>query len=113
MTATIPKLFFILDEEFELDQLRDIVNHGMSQGVPGFTYSSEIRDKWDEREGWIISYLNEWCEDNFNQGMFDYIAEQLSFDDKFWTMQDLIEYAVWMYVECKAHDILSAYDSSY
>ena len=109
MTTTVcPQLFIILDREFELDELRDIIDHGMSQGVSGFIYSSELRDCFDKHEDEITSYLDAYCEDNFNQSMWSYIAEQLSFDDQLWTKQELIEYAVWMYVELRAHDLYNA-----
>ena len=113
MTIAAPQLFVILDEEFELDQLNDIITHGMSAGVSGFIYSSEIRDKWDEHEDVITDYLDGFCEDNFGQSMWSYIAEQLSFDDKYWTKQELIEHAVWMYVELRAHDLYNAANGDY
>ena len=40
MTATAT-MHTILGVEFELDELRDIVNHGMSAGVSGFIYYHE------------------------------------------------------------------------
>ena len=114
MTTTVcPQLFIILDREFELDELRDIVNYGMSQGVSGFIYSSELRDCFDKHESTITDYLDGYCGDNFNQSMWSYIAEQLSFDDELWTKQELIEFAVWMYVECRAHDLVNAANGDY
>ena len=109
MTSTIASAQFnILDREFELDELRDIVEHGMSQGVSGFIYSSELYDVFEKHESVITYYLDCFCEDNFNQSMWAYIAEQLSFDDQLWTKQELMEYAVLLYVELRAGDLVNA-----
>ena len=113
MTATMPQLFIILGEEFELDQLRDIVNHGMSGGVSGFIYYTDINIKYVQFKEEIISYLDEYCEDAFNQSAHAYIAEQLSFDDPHWTEQDFIQYAVWMYAELRASDMYHAANGDY
>ena len=113
MTICSPQLFTIFDEEFELDSLRDIVNHGMSAGVSGFIYYNDINRKYAEFKDEIMSYLNDFCEDNFNQSAHAYIAEQLSFDDPHWEEQDFIGHAVWMYVELKAHALLCIHDDEY
>ena len=47
MTSTPTRTHTILDHEFELDELRDIVNYGMNAGVSGFIYSHETTDKFD------------------------------------------------------------------
>ena len=107
MMMTTPKPLIVCDEELEYDQCVDISNHGMSGGVSGFIYSSELFDKYQSFEDEIVEYLDEYCDDNFSQGALDYIVEQLSFDDKYWTMQELKEYAVWMYVELKVYDYLN------
>jgi len=114
MTTTVcPQLFIILDREFELSELHDIVDHGMSHGVSGFIYSSDLYEVFEKHECTITTYLDNYCEDTFNQSMWCYIAEQLSFDDQLWTKQELIEHAVWMYVELRAHALLSAHDDNY
>tara|TARA_B100001741_G_C16550481_1_gene599037 strand:+ start:2793 stop:3128 length:336 start_codon:yes stop_codon:yes gene_type:complete len=100
--ATMPKVYTILGEEFELDELKDVANHGANTGVSGFTYSSDLYDKFEKYEHEIMDALGEWCDDNFSQGAESYIAEQLSFDDKFWTMQQFKELACWMYLEMRA-----------
>jgi hypothetical protein len=105
------KTCIILDKELELDELRDIVDHGMLQGVPGFIYLSDILGKYTEHKNEITEYLNRFCLDNFNQSMHAYIAEQLSFDDEHWTEQEFIQYAVWMYVECRAHAFIEGKDN--
>ena len=43
MTATLSNtMFTILDREFDIDELRDVVNHGMSAGVSGFIYYMSV-----------------------------------------------------------------------
>ena len=109
MTATVsPQVFTILGEEFELDHLNDIINHGMACGVSGFIYYHEINSKYTEFKQEIMNYLDGFCEDCFNQSAHAYIAEQLSFDDEHWDEQDFIGHAVWMYAECRAHDLYNA-----
>ena len=108
MTITAAQLYFVLDNEFTLDELRDIAEHGAKIGVPGFTYSSDMRNLWDKHEEIITDYLDGYCDDNFGQSSMSYIAEQLSFDDQLWTKQELMEYAVLLYVELRAGDLVNA-----
>ena len=107
LTCVSSSVYTIFGEELELDDLHDIVNHGMECGVSGFIYSSELDDKFTKNEDEIMNYLDRFCDDCFGQSACSYIAEQLSFDDKSWTMQEFKEYAVWMYVELRAHDIIN------
>ena len=111
--ATDTKMYYILDNEFELDELRDIANHGAQGGVAGFTYSSDMRDMWDKHEEVITDYLDAFCDDCFGQSSLSYIAETLDHDDKFWTMQQVIELACWMYLELRAQDIVNTVDGDY
>lgn len=113
MSITAQQLHFILDHEFTLDELRDICNHGMSAGVSGFIYHSELRDLWDKHEDYIMDWLDGFCDDNFGQSAMSYIAEQLSHDDKYWTMQCVIEYAIWMYVELRAQEIVNTVEGNW
>ena len=113
MSITAQQLFFILDQEFTLDELRDIANHGANTGVPGFTYSSDLRDLWDKHEDYITDWLDGFCDDTLGQSMMSYIAEQLSHDDNQWTMQQLIEYACWMYLELRAQEIVATVDGDW
>jgi hypothetical protein len=41
MTQTVSRSYTILDHEFEADELKDIVTHGMSAGVSGFIYTKD------------------------------------------------------------------------
>tara|TARA_B100002052_G_C15772279_1_gene547521 strand:+ start:466 stop:792 length:327 start_codon:yes stop_codon:yes gene_type:complete len=105
---TINKTFTILDEELELCELHDINTYGMSQGVSGFIYSSDLHDKFEKYEDEILDTLNEYCFSVFDQSAEDYIVEQLRHDDEHWTMQQFYEFAVWMYVEMRAQEIVEA-----
>jgi len=115
MTIAQPsaRTYHILGEEFELDELRDIANHGANTGVHGFTYSSDLRDIWDKHEDVITNYLDAYCDDCFGQSSLSYIAEQLQHDDKFWTMQQVIELACWMYLELRAVEIINTVDGDW
>ena len=106
MTATATKTFEILGHEFDLDQLADITNHGMSGGVSGFIYSSELAHIFDNHEDDIFDLLDTYADDlGFKSGM-NMIINSLTEDDEFYTMQDIKEAAVWMYVELTAYDLL-------
>ena len=105
---TINKTFTILGEELELCELNDINTYGMSGGVSGFIYSSELHDKFEKYEDEILDTLNEYCFSVFDQSAEDYIVEQLRHDDRHWTMQQFYEFAVWMYVEMRAQEIVEA-----
>jgi hypothetical protein len=115
MTIAQPsaRTYHILGEEFELDELRDIANHGARGGVAGFTYSSDLRDIWDKHEDVITDYLDGFCDECYGQSSLSYIAEQLQHDDKFWTMQQVIELACWMYLELRAQDIVRTVDGDW
>ena len=102
MTATLTNtMFTILDHEFELFELRDIVNFGMSAGVSGFIYTLECADKFDEHDDEIQDYLSDWCHDNgVGQSSFAYFAPDAE------DIAQLKNKLVWAYVELKANDIL-------
>ena len=59
MTSTPTRTHTILDHEFELDELRDIVNYGMNAGVSGFIYYHETCAFYDEHEQEILDYLHD------------------------------------------------------
>ena len=106
MIAT--QTFTILDREFEVDELIDISKHGMSGGVSGFIYSTELAEIYDKHADTILDALDE---------LADQIGEQsgtamviISFtkhdEDCYYTMQNIKEHSVWMYVEHRAWEIL-------
>ena len=108
MTVTTCKTFEILGHEFELDQLNDIVNHGMASGVSGFIYSSDLYDIYEANEDSILEYLDERASDMGDQSGVQMVINVYTKrdPDAFYTMQNIKETAVWMFVEMKAYDLL-------
>jgi hypothetical protein len=110
MENTATRTWTILDVEFELDELRDIVNHGMSAGVSGFIYTKDCVDKFNEHDDEIEEYLSDWYFDNLNER--NYMAAICS-DVEPGSIDELKNKMVWMYVELKAHEILTQVDPNY
>ena len=105
-------MYTILDHEFELDELKDIVNHGMSAGVSGFIYYHETRDIFDKHDDEIQEYLSDWIYDHCtsvggNRSSFEYFAPEAE------DITQLKNKLVWSYVELKAHEILCSVDPNY
>ena len=96
MTTTMTKTFTILGEEFDIDELRDIANHGADTGVHGFTYSSDLYDMFNKYEDEIEDLL-----DDMGITMHDVML-----DRQFDTIQQYKEWACWAYLEIKAQDIV-------
>ena len=98
-------VFTILDTEFEVDELCDIVNHGMSGGVSGFIYTRDCVDKFNEFDDEIEEYLSDWYYDNM--GERNYIG-MIAGDGEHsvGSIDELKNRMVWSYVELKAQDIL-------
>ncbi len=106
MTSTVTRSYTILDQEFEVDELIDIVNHGMSAGVSGFIYTRDCVDKFNEFDDTIEEYLSDWYYDNM--GERDYIgAISKGNDYPVGSIDELKTRMVWSYVELKAFEILS------
>jgi hypothetical protein len=108
MTAT--QTFVILDREFEVDELKDVANHGMSGGVSGFIYSTELADIYDKHEDTILDLLDTFADDLGEQSGMAMVINSYTKNDEecHYTMQDIKEHSVWMYVEVKAYEILVA-----
>jgi hypothetical protein len=87
---------------FELDQLRDIAQHGANAGVPGFIYSSELHDKWERYSDEVTDYLEDYADACFGKSWESMIVDQLDSED--WTMQELKEKAIWAYLELRAQE---------
>ena len=106
MTTTVTRSYTILDREFEVDELLDIVNHGMSGGVSGFIYTRDCVDKFNENDDVIEEYLSDWYHDNMGEN--NYIGAIAS-DGTFsvGSVDELKTRMVWSYVELKAFEILS------
>ena len=112
MTVTIDKMYTIFeaqdpterDASFDVDQLKDIVNHGMSGGVSGFIYTKDCVQWFNENEDTIEEYLSDWYFDNLNER--NYLAA-LCTDTEPCSIDELKTKMVWTYVELKAFEILS------
>jgi hypothetical protein len=106
MTSTVTRSYTILDHEFEADELKDIVTHGMSAGVSGFIYTRECVDKFNEHDDEIEEYLSDWYHDNMGED--NYIGAIASSGDyPVCSIDALKNRMVWSYVELKAFEILS------
>ena len=85
-----------LQERFEgvegTDELRDITRHGLSGGVSGFIYTSELRELFGDYEDEILDYCMEDC----GVTLSDLAVECVSIDE-------IATNAVWMFVEGWAH----------
>ena len=114
MTQSIIRTHSILGVEFDLDELRDIVNHGCVAGVSGFTYYHETTDAYNEHDDEIQDYLSDWCHDN---GIVDEVGNSIGsfahFAPDAEDITQLKNQLVWSYLELKAHDILTQYDPNY
>jgi hypothetical protein len=108
MTATVSNtMFTILDTEFDIDELRDIVNHGMSGGVSGFIYTRDCVDKFNEHDDDIEEYLSDWYFDNLaERDYIGMIADGGHNQHSVGSIDELKTRMVWMYVELKASEIL-------
>ena len=71
------------------EELRDITRHGLSGGVSGFIYSSELADLYDKYEDEIEQTLDD----------YDVKLHDLVDSEQFYTMQMLKEQSVWFFVE--------------
>ena len=110
MTTTVQPFYTIFeaqdpterDAAFEVDELVDIVNHGMSSGVSGFIYTKDNVQWFDENDDEIQDYLSDWVHDNIggNESSFKYFAPDVE------DIAQLKNKLVWAYVELKAMEIL-------
>jgi len=97
MTAFAPSMhtWTILGEEFEYDELKDVANHGADTGVSGFTYSSDLYDKFEKYEDVIMDRLEE----------LGYTMAEVFDRQGFETVQQFREWACWVYLESEAYNI--------
>ena len=106
-TTNTQTQFEILGQEFDLDRLADIANHGMSGGVSGFIYSSELYDVWVEFGTTILSALDEYA-DELGEPCGTVMAIQAitKGDDEVYVSPQMIkETMIWMYVEMMAYNL--------
>ena len=93
------------DAAFDVDELKDIVMHGMSSGVPMFIYTKDNVQWFDENEDTIEEYLSDWYHDNFGED--NYIHAMTEGKPELASITRLKQHMVWAYVELKAWDILN------
>ena len=107
MTVAPVQTFDILGHEFDMDALNDIATHGMEAGVPGFIYSSELHDLYQEHECTIMDYLDEHAFDLGEDHGFRMVLNSMDRRGiEFETLQTFKEQAVWMFVELFAVQLL-------
>ena len=94
----------ILGCDFDLDECADIATHGCIAGVPGFTYTSDNVEAYDEYEYTIMGELDDWAEELGATNGMEMIMDSLNRRDIHPTMNAIKECAVWMYVEKIAYD---------
>ena len=95
---------------FDVDQLKDIVNHGMSGGVSGFIYTKDNVAWFNENSDEIEEFLSDWYSDNLGES--DYIGKIAGSDHggsqyPVCSIDELKTRMVWAYVELKADEILA------
>ena len=95
LTSNDTLTFVICGEVFTLAELRDISQYGADTGVNGFTYSSDLYDKYRDYETQIENAL-----EDMGYAMADVFA-----DRKFQTLQQYKEWACWSFLELEAHRI--------
>ena len=84
------RLFDALEKRFDdVDELKDIYNHGMASGFGGFIYYNEIRTFFFEHEDEIEDYLY----DTYGDELTESIARRHT------TVNEIINYKVWAAVE--------------
>ena len=97
------KTFTLLGDEFELEELRDIVNHGMAAGVAGFVYFTELESKFDEWSDEILTTCDQWADDVDGSCAMQWIIK----DDNDYHYDQIKSDLVWMYMEIKANEYVS------
>ncbi len=98
-TLTQPVTHVVLGEVFEYDELRDIAQYGADTGVHGFTYSSDLYDKYVSFETDIENVL-----EDAGYSMYKVFAEK-----EFETLQQYREWACWCHLELEARRITDNY----
>ena len=94
----------ILGCDFDLDECADIALHGCIAGVPGFTYTSDNIEAYDEYELTIMDELDTWADDLGAESAADLVIDSLKRRDVQPDIRAINECAVWMYVEKLAYD---------
>ncbi len=83
-----------LENRFEdIDEVRDISNHGITGGFSGFIYSTELAEFFDRYEDDIAEHLED----------MGITVSDLVEDETCWTFQEMKERSVWIVVESWCH----------
>ena len=104
MTIAPVQTFDILGNEFDMDALNDIATHGCAAGVSGFIYSSELHDVFEKYEEEICDFLDDHAYCVGNKSGLQMVIDTI--DAESYTLQDLKEKAVWLFVELFAVQLL-------
>ena len=116
-TATLDTMYCVFPNSedshvatFDVDQLKDIVNHGMSGGVSGFIYTKDNVAWFDENSDEIEEFLSDWYHDNLGEdnyiGAIAGVTLGIS-QHPVGSIDELKTRMVWAYVELKADEILA------
>ena len=92
-----------LDERFDdLDEVKDVANHGCAAGVSGFIYYNETLDFFNKHQEDIEDTLQVLIGDNY--------IEELSKRKGVITMRELMNLMVWVIVEdyCQSKSLVEA-----
>ena len=94
-----------LDKRFnDLDEVKDVANHGCSGGVSGFIYYNETRKFFFEHEDEIEEWMDElYFGDNY--------IKQITEDDSC-SVNQLINKIVWIVVETYCQDKVNQAEES-
>ena len=82
----------ILGEVFEFDELQDIAKHGADTGVHGFTYSTDLHEKYEDYECLIEEVISD----------LGYTMSEIFVENEFETLQQYKEWACWAFLEMEA-----------
>jgi len=91
-TLAQPVTHVVLGEIFEFDELKDIAQYGADTGVHGFTYSSDLHDKYEAYETQIENALED----------LGYTMHEVFAEKEFETLQQYKEWACWAFLELEA-----------
>ena len=94
----------ILGCDFDLDECADIAQHGCISGVPGFIYTVDNIEAYDEYEYTIMDELEDWAQELGAESAADLVIDSLKRRNITPTIDAIKECAVWMYVEKMAYE---------
>ena len=103
--TTATKTTTILGHQFDLDECHDICRGGCQAGVPGFTYTSDCLEAFNEHRETVLERLTELADDlgeescySIAEGSLKHHGYSVPFDPDLITL-----YLVWIFVEDAAY----------